>query len=264
MSANEDQAHESFIKTPKHLVIAIALGFAIPIGLALLFAKLATSGMNYDKDSPAMSAVEIAKRIQPVADAEVGSAAGGGQALKTGQDVYKSVCAACHATGLNKAPKFGDRRDWARFLKSGQKALVQVAIKGEKAMPARGGSPDLSDIEVERAVVYMANAAGAKFTEPPVPAASKTAAQVSASAGAKPDGKKVYEATCMACHAAGVANAPKFGDKKAWAPHLAHGVAELHQNALKGKGAMPPKGGNLTLSEAEVRAAVDYMLSAVK
>lgn len=267
MSANEDQAHESFIKTPKHLVIALVLGFAIPVGLALLFAKLATSGRTYDKESPAMSAAEIAKRIRPVADADVGPAAGGGRALKTGQDVYKSVCAACHATGLNKAPKFGDRRDWARFLKSGQKALVQVAIKGQGAMPARGGSPDLSDIEVERAVVHMANAAGAKFTEPAAPAAPKAAAssaQVTASAVTKPDGKKVYEATCMACHAAGVANAPKFGDKKAWAPHLAQGINGLHQSALKGKGAMPPKGGNLTLSEGEVKAAVDYMLSAVK
>ena len=266
MSANEDQAHESFIKTPKHLVIALVLGFAIPVGLALLFAKLATSGRTYDKESPAMSAAEIAKRIQPVADADVGPAAGGGIALKTGQDVYKSVCAACHATGLNKAPKFGDRRDWLRFLKSGQKALVQVALKGQGAMPARGGSPDLSDIEVERAVVYMANAAGAKFTEPAAPAAAKAAASVQTASApvGKPDGKKVYETTCIACHGAGVANAPKFGDKKAWAPHLARGVSELHQSALKGKGAMPPKGGNLTLSEVEVEAAVDYMLNAVK
>lgn len=266
MSANEDPAHESFIKTPKHLVIALALGFAVPVGLALLFAKLATSGRTYDKDSPAMSAEAIAKRIQPVADADAGPSAGGGRALKTGQDVYKSVCAACHATGLNKAPKFGDRRDWARFLRSGQKALVQVAIKGEGPMPPRGGSPDLSDVEVERAVVYMANAAGAKFTEPAASVPSKASAPVrtAGAVASAPDGRKVYEATCMACHAAGVANAPRFGDKKAWAQHLAQGVNGLHQSALKGKGAMPPKGGNLTLSEAEVRAAVDYMLGAVK
>lgn len=172
MSANEDQAHESFIKTPKHLVIAVALGFAVPVGLALLFAKLATSGRTYDKDSPAMSAEEIAKRIKPVADMSVGPAIGG------------------------KEPQ----------------APVQAATV----------------------------------------------------AASKPDGKKVYESTCMACHAAGVANAPKFGDKKAWAPHLARGVENRYEAALKGKGAMPPKGGNLTLSEAEVKAAVDYMLGAVK
>ena len=56
----------------------------------------------------------------------------------------------------------------------------------------------------------------------------------------------------------------KFGDKKAWATHLMHGTEHVYENALKGKGAMPPKGGNLTLSDAEVKAAVDYMLGAVK
>jgi len=81
---------------------------------------------------------------------------------------------------------------------------------------------------------------------------------------AKADGRAVYESTCMACHGTGVANAPKFGDKKAWAMHLMHGTEHVYENALKGKGAMPPKGGNLTLSEAEVKAAVDYMLGAVK
>jgi len=92
------------------------------------------------------------------------------------------------------------------------------------------------------------------------PAASGSTVQ----AAAKADGRTVYESTCMACHGAGVANAPKFGDKKAWATHLVHGTEHVYENALKGKGAMPPKGGNLTLSEAEVKAAVDYMLQAVK
>jgi len=61
--------------------------------------------------------------------------------------------------------------------------------------------------------------------------------------------QEVYETTCITCHGSGVANAPKFGDKKAWAMHLMHGVEHLYQNALKGTGAMPPRGGNLTLSE---------------
>ena len=92
------------------------------------------------------------------------------------------------------------------------------------------------------------------------PAASGSTVQVAT----KADGRTVYESTCMACHGAGVANAPKFGDKKAWAMHLMHGTEHVYENALKGKGAMPPKGGNLTLSDAEVKAAVDYMLGAVK
>jgi cytochrome c5 len=258
MSANENHSHESPIKTPKQLVIVVVLAFIVPIIVIVLLAKLATSGRIYDKDSPAMSPQEVTKRIRPVAEVGMGAAGPGGKVLKTGEEVYRSVCMACHATGISKAPKFGDRGDWARRLREGQKALVRVALKGRGAMPPRGGASDLTDIEVERAVVYMANAAAGKFKEPsaPTPAAGAAAGKL--------DGKKVYESTCMACHGAGVANAPKFGDKKAWAPHLEHGVEHLYEIALKGKGAMPPKGGNLTLSNAEVRAALDYMLSAVK
>jgi cytochrome c5 len=245
------------IKTPKQLVIVLVLAFVVPIIVIVLLAKLATSGRIYDKDSQAMSPQEVAKRIGPVAEVGLGATGPGGKIMKTGEDVYSSVCMACHATGISKAPKFGDRRDWARRLREGQKALLRVALKGQGPMPPRGGASDLSDIEVERAVVYMANAAGGKFREPAAPAPA-------AQAAGKADGKKVYESTCIACHGAGVANAPKFGDKKAWAPHLLHGVDELYQTAMKGKGAMPPKGGNLTLSETEVKAAVDYMVSAVK
>jgi cytochrome c5 len=77
-------------------------------------------------------------------------------------------------------------------------------------------------------------------------------------------GKATYDTVCSACHGSGVAGAPKFGDKAAWAPRLKQGADALHASAMKGKGAMPPKGGNLTLPDAEVNAAVDYMLAAVK
>lgn len=241
----------------------VALAFIVPIILIVLLSQLATSGRVYDKDSPAMSAEEIAKRIKPVADSSLGESAAPGAAPRSGEDIYKSACSACHATGVSKAPKFGDRRDWGSHLRKGQKTLVQAAIKGAGAMPPRGGASGLSDAEVERAVVYMANAAGASFSVPAAPAAQAPVRTARRAAGT-PDGKKIYETTCMTCHATGVANAPKFGDKAAWAPHLAHGVEHLRENALKGVGAMPPKGGNLTLSEAEVKAAVDYMVGAVK
>ena len=68
----------------------------------------------------------------------------------------------------------------------------------------------------------------------------------------------------MACHGTGVAGAPKFGDKAAWAPRIKQGKDALHASALKGKGAMPPKGGNASLSDDAVKAAVDYMVSAAQ
>jgi len=77
------------------------------------------------------------------------------------------------------------------------------------------------------------------------------------------DGKATYDKACMACHAAGVAGAPKFGDKADWGPRIAQGNDTLYTHALKGftgkKGMMPAKGGNASLSDADVKAAVDYM-----
>jgi cytochrome c5 len=92
---------------------------------------------------------------------------------------------------------------------------------------------------------------------PPAPAAK-------AAAAGPGDGKAIYEKVCMLCHAAGVAGAPKLGDKAAWSPRLAQGLDALHQSVIKGKGAMPPKGGAPQLSEADLRAAVEYMVGAVK
>ena len=76
------------------------------------------------------------------------------------------------------------------------------------------------------------------------------------------DGKDVYEQACSLCHATGVANAPKLGDKAAWAPRLATGKRTLLVSALKGKGAMPARGGASGLKESDIKAAVEFMLAA--
>jgi cytochrome c5 len=127
-------------------------------------------------------------------------------------------------------------------------------------------SPAMSPEEVEKRIKPVAEVnLGASGPDGKVLKTGEQAPALAAQAPAgKADGKKIYESTCIACHGTGVANAPKFGDKKAWATHLMHGTGHVYENALKGKGAMPPKGGNLTLSDAEVKAAVDYMLAAVK
>jgi cytochrome c5 len=85
---------------------------------------------------------------------------------KSGQQVYELACAACHASGELGAPKFGDAKAWKKLIAEGQAQISREAIKGVRKMPAKGGRPDLSDLEVKRAVVYMANAGGAKWTEP--------------------------------------------------------------------------------------------------
>jgi len=78
------------------------------------------------------------------------------------------------------------------------------------------------------------------------------------------DGKAVYDKACAACHATGVANAPKLGDKGAWGARAGAGVDALVATVVKGKGAMPPKAGNAGLSDGDIRSAVEYMLAAAK
>jgi cytochrome c5 len=287
-----DDPHSSFIKTPQQLITVVLLAFLVPVIGILLLVELVTSEPRADPN--AMTPQAVAARIQPVARLEFGSAGGGAAGGRSGEEVVKTVCATCHQAGVANAPKIGDRAAWAPRIKEGLKDLVQTAIKGKGAMPPKGGNPSLTDDEIARAVVFMANQSGAKFKEPaakpqaqkPQVAAAPTqagapqsaaapqsapapqaAATQSAAGGAKPaaaDGKQVFDTTCMACHATGVANAPKLGDKAAWAPRLAQGEDALVQSALKGKGAMPPKGGNTSLSDAQVRAAVEFMLSQAK
>ncbi len=173
------------------------------------------------------------------------------------------------------------------------------------AMPAKGGNSDLDDFEVQRAVVYMANLSGGKLTEPAAPAPKSAAAAAPAAPPMQADpnavaaiaainagkpaaggatvaaaapaaagegsgdaaGKKLYDTACMVCHGAGVAGAPKFADKAAWAPRVAQGLDTLYEHAIKGfqgkNGVMPPKGGS-SAPDDDVKAAVRYMANAAK
>ena len=102
------------------------------------------------------------------------------------------------------------------------------------------------------------------FGEEPAPAPAKASAAGGTAKPVAADGKKIYDTTCTGCHATGVANAPKLGDKAAWAARSKSGTAALVKAVIAGKGAMPPKGGNASLSDAEVRAAVEYLLAQSK
>lgn len=285
-----DAAHTGPIHTPKQMFWVSVAAFVIPVLIIMGLVLFVTSG---NKTAPGASDMQqaIAERIEKVGTVEIRDA---NRPLASGEDVYKAQCSACHATGVSGAPKFGDAAAWGPRLGQGYDALLHSALKGKNAMAPQGGG-NFSDLEIGRAVVYMANHGGGQLAEPavpasdaapaaepaatpaaaaaPAPAAEPAATAPAAVAAAAPApapaadtaaaGKALYDTVCMACHAAGVAGAPKFGDKTAWAPRLAAGMDEVLKIATTGKGAMPPKGGS-TASDADFKAAVEYMVNASK
>lgn len=90
----------------------------------------------------------------------------GAQTLKTGEQVYTTVCHLCHAAGVDNAPKFGNRKQWAPLVREGQPTLTAHAWVGVRKMPPRGGREELSLEEFARAVAYLARAAGGKWRDP--------------------------------------------------------------------------------------------------
>lgn len=161
-----EEAHTGPIKTPKQLLLAAFFSFVIPIFVIIGLVSYVTSA-----NKPAAGAVNMekatAERIQKVGMVEIRDA---NRELKTGEEVFKAQCSACHATGAAGSPKFGDAAAWGPRIKTGFESLLNSAMKGKGAMGAQGGG-DFDNLEVARAVVYMANAGGAKFEEPKKPAA---------------------------------------------------------------------------------------------
>lgn len=245
--------------TPQEVIISVVAGLFAPLLAIFLIIQLVLGiqgGQQSDTTSEAAQKATTA-RIKPVAQL-VALDANAPKVEKSGQEVFDAVCTSCHTPGALGAPKFNNKGDWGPRLGQGNDTLVKHAIEGIRQMPARGGDADLSDIEVARAVAYLANSAGASFKEP------EAAAPAVAGAVGKPDpskGKAVYAANCAVCHTTGVAGAPKPGDKTAWSARLGQGYAGLYANALKGIRGMPAKGGNADLPEADLANAVGYLMT---
>lgn len=175
--------------------------------------------------------------------------AGAQSGERSGKEVVEAVCAACHATGAKGSPRIGDEKAWAKLASRGLTGLTNSALKGIRNMPSHGGNPSLTDAEIERAITYMVNQSGGHWTEP---------------ISGTPDERKggqIVKSQCAKCHQAGVGGAPKIGDRAAWIPRLKQGMDFVVRSAINGHGAMPPRGGMANLTDAEVRAAIIYMVN---
>ena len=266
-------------------LFTLVSGIVIVIAVIYFLIKLAGSGSFGDVAETTEAATQT--RIQPVGQLKMGDGIPVGE--RQGDQIFNKICIQCHAADsiVPKAPKFENKGDWAPRIAQGFDTLFQHALNGFNAMPAKGGAADLTDQELKRVITYMANKAGGNFPDPDVgaladaaasgEAASAPAADDNAAAPADApkadaakaedkgaaaggaDGKKVYEASCQACHGGAVPGVPHVGKKEDWAPRIKQGKDTLHKHALEGFNAMPAKGGNGSLSDDEVKAAVDYM-----
>ncbi len=367
-------------------LVMVAGGLIILVVVAFLISRLfVTIGHNTvhgleTEDNTKMVDEIVAQRVK-----RVGTVIAGKVDTKpkvyTGEQVVEMVCASCHRFGVLGSPKIGSKEAWEPRWKQGFDVLTQHALEGKGKMPAKGGNPMLSDVDVQKAIAFMldksgleapdlgakpeAGAEGEPAQTAPLaeaqPAVTEEAAAAPASApqqgmsgmapaaamppqgmagmmppGSAPTapsqimpgtlppvasppmmnmmpntqseptieaqplpqgtpapasagqdqtamkgspatarnaqfsfdllafGKDVYTQACSACHAAGIAGAPRMDDPAAWAPRLNTTMDALAAAAVNGKGAMPPKGGRYDLSNEAVMSAVAYMVSTVR
>jgi cytochrome c5 len=226
------------------VIAAASVGVIFAIVMVAQFAIGNYAGRAI-KDDPAMSPEAIAKRLKPVGELVIDPNAPGlsksADAAPPASPPASSTVAAANAGGAQAAEQQAGSP--AQGSVGATAASNQVAATTPEAKP-------------------VAAAPVAAQTQPADPA--KTEKTAASGAGNSGKGKATYEAVCFVCHAAGVANAPKFADKAAWAPRIASGMDTLYHSVLNGKGAMPAKGGNASLAEADLKAAVDYMVSQAK
>lgn len=268
----------------------LIFGCMTTLGLAIA----AASNAQADADRDA-----IAERLKPVgqvclqgqdcgtspdAAASSGDTADAGNGEIDGEAIYSRVCFACHDNGVAGAPTRGDAASWGDRLDKELEELYASSINGLGAMPPRGGAPNLSDEEVMTATNYLlepvyegelpevgganGEAEAANGDEAEVADAGDAAngngenGEDVAANGNGYDGAALYSSGgCATCHDIGLIGAPSLGDSAAWAERLDKGIDELYASSINGIGAMPPKGGNVSLDDDEVRAIVDYMVA---
>jgi cytochrome c5 len=169
-------------------------------------------------------------------------------AEKTGREVVETICATCHVSGKDGAPKIGDVAAWTKHSKKGLVKLTENAISGIGKMPAHGGQLNLSDLEMSRAVAFMVSFG--KAVDPKKPYASPTSTT----------GEELVQTHCTNCHSDGKDGAPRLDDFDAWKPRLQKGMDGLLKSAISGHKAMPARAGLGSLGDTDLRNAVTYMV----
>lgn len=192
--------HQSLIRTPKQLVAAVTAFFLVIVIGIILLVIFATNDRLVGAGTDSQSTEAIAERLRPLAEEGfILVDANAPRVLQSGGAVYATVCAVCHDSGAAGAPKVGDNTAWAQRFAQGYDLVVKHAIEGIRAMPAKGGNPDLDNLEVERAVVFMANKSGASYKEPAAPALAEPAAATdAATAPATPEAPAAAAASAKA------------------------------------------------------------------
>jgi cytochrome c5 len=163
MSDEHSEDHNP-IKTPKQMLYAILFSFVVPIFVIIGLVYYVTSANKPSAGAPDTPDT-ISARLTKVGHVEIKDA---NRVLKSGEEVYKGQCTTCHSIGVAGSPKLADASAWGPRIGKGYEALLTSALKGKGVMAAQGGG-DYEDQEIGRAVIYMANAAGAKFKEPAKP-----------------------------------------------------------------------------------------------
>jgi len=197
---------------------------------------------------------DVASRIQPVAKLEMAPLPPkGGTTSRTGEQMYKAICFACHAPGaaIPTSPKLGDKAAWAPRIGVGLDILTKTAISGKNAMPPKGGAADASEIELARAIVFMTNQSGASFKEP-------VAGAKIASGDRTPE--QIAESACLKCHETGEKGAPKLSDTAAWRQRSSKGLDAVTKTVIRGHGNMPARGGLADLTDNELKNVIAYLL----
>jgi cytochrome c5 len=221
--------------------------------LASVIAMTATTAFALG-GSPKADDDAVGARIQPVARLEMApTPPKGGAVSRNGEQMYKAICFACHAPGaaIPTSPKLGDKAAWAPRIGVGLDVLTKTLISGKNAMPPKGGAMDATEIELARAVVYMANQSGANFKEPTVGAKI-------ASGDRTPE--QIAQAACLKCHETGEQGAPKLSDKAAWSQRSSKGLDAVTKTVIRGHGNMPARGGVADLTDTELKSVIAYLL----